>query len=234
MAVRFVDVDVTKVNRGVSPEDLERIAGVERNFGWAGPEFVKSLVESDFHLHPHELRDKVTRAAQGLASEAHDSTFKRAALPFALLLISGEMAKSFGLLPNTTDVAYAVRWAWEQFCQSWESRALRPEEQAIENLQEFVLSRWGSTIHSINRSDADSRSREIEGWYNDDTVYLRSTLIQEACGRILKQRHIGHLLANRDLLTEKEKGRYNVNYVPGVGTVRCYALKRPFFGKAKY
>ena len=100
----------------------------------------------------------------------------------------------------------------------------------MEYLREFVLSRWGSTFVRI-QPGSDPRTREIEGWFDDRTVYVRSTLIQTACGRTLKKQHIGRLLAEKGLLAENEPGRHTVRYVPGVGNVRCYAIKRSFFGK---
>jgi len=36
----------------------------------------------------------------------------RAATPLALLMIAGELAKKFGLIPSTTAVQNAVNWGW--------------------------------------------------------------------------------------------------------------------------
>ena len=113
MAVRIVDVDVTDVNRQVDPETLRAINEIGRNYGHAGPAFVRALIAGGLQLQGAALRDRVLKAAHTLAGgETSDSATVRAAVPLALLMIAGEMAKGFGIIPAGVPVKDAVRWAW--------------------------------------------------------------------------------------------------------------------------
>jgi hypothetical protein len=54
----------------------------------------------------------------------------RSALPFALLSVSGDLAKEFEVLPQSVHVEAAVHWAWSGYIASSGARALDPEQQA--------------------------------------------------------------------------------------------------------
>jgi putative DNA primase/helicase len=122
MAVRVPDIDVDGVNRQVDAKTLRAINGVESHYGHAGVAFVDALIENGVHQQPLELRDRVQSAAISLAGGvAADAATTRAATPFALLLIPGEMAKGFGLIPAEAAVEEAVQWAWKM-PRSWTPR----------------------------------------------------------------------------------------------------------------
>ena len=93
MAVRIVDIDVTDTNRAVDMTTLAQIDAIERHYGHAGPAFIRALIEAVVHRQPTVLRDRVLRAARQLAGKDADSAKTRAATPFALLLVAGELAK---------------------------------------------------------------------------------------------------------------------------------------------
>ena len=112
MAVRITDIDVTAVNRAVSQTTFDVIDGIFQNYGHAGPAFLQALVAAGMQRHPDALRERVNRAAGQLAGKGADSARIRAALPFGLLLVAGELAKTFAILPETTAVSTAVQWAW--------------------------------------------------------------------------------------------------------------------------
>src|SRR4051794_20587580 len=118
MAVRIPDIDVTDVNRSVDRETLDKIDGVRRNYGHAGPAFVEALVAEGLHRDPEQIRAGVRRCQDKLAGADAGSAMKRAAEPFAILMIAGEMAQAFDLLPRETDVGSAIRWAWRRFQNS--------------------------------------------------------------------------------------------------------------------
>jgi hypothetical protein len=108
MAVRIVDIDVTGVNRQVDAATLRKIN--DHHYRHAGPIFVRTLIERGGHRQASELRDRILKAATKLAGENADSAIVRAAVPLALLMIAGEVAKSFDLIPAATAVKEAVRW----------------------------------------------------------------------------------------------------------------------------
>ena len=230
MAVRIVDVDTTNVNRTVDAATLERINAIDRHYGHAGPTFVRKLVEAGIHRQPTQLRDRILRAARQLAGETVDSAVIRAAMPFAILFVAGELAKTFDVLPTSTDVNHAVSWAWENFKQSSDSVALTPVEQAIGNIREYTLRRWGVTIKPL-AFEGSTNTREADGWFDDDVIYLTPQAIREATGHVVKERQIGVLLESRDMLAKRDGDHYTIRHIPKLGKVRAYALKRSEFGR---
>jgi hypothetical protein len=83
-------------------------------------------VHRDGHLrNPEELRRQVNRAAGLIAQEAVGTRI-RAATPFALLLVAGELAKALDIIPAAADIRKAVLWAWERYLGSSEAVALEP------------------------------------------------------------------------------------------------------------
>ena len=238
MAVRIVDVDVTGVNRQVGPETLGAINEIDHHYGHAGPAFIRALIASGLHLQGAALRDRVLKAARTIAGGEtkggeKDSALIRAAIPLALLMIAGEMAKGFGVIPASVPVQEAVRWAWRRFTQSSDAAALDPETQAISSLRTWIAERWDVTIKYAHADDGIS-NREAVAWYDGTAVYLPKGRIREAAGSTLKEAQIGALLNGRGLLAAKpEKDRFTVNWVPKVGRVTSYALCREEFGRSQ-
>jgi hypothetical protein len=237
MAVRFPDVDVTDVNRSVPQATLDAMAAIEEHCGHAGPAFVQGLIEHAYHRNPEPLRQIVLKAAQKIAGHAIDSAGIRAATPFGLLLTAGELAKAFCLLPAETKVAEAVQWGWHRFGASSDALALDPPNQVVAALRTWIAERWGVTVKPTEPGadcfgNSRLNNRESVGWYNDDAVYVPTRRIREAAGSSLKEQEIARILDERGLLATHESGRLTVRYVPKVGHVQCYALRRDAFGRS--
>ena len=237
MAVRFPDVDVTDVNRSVPRTTLDAMAAIDGHCGHAGPAFVQGLVTHGYHHNPEPLRQIVLKATHRIAGEKADSAGVRAATPFGLLLTAGELAKAFRLLPAETKVAEAVQWGWQRFGASSDALALDPPAQVVAALRTWIAERWGVTVKPTEPG-ADGfgnprlNNRESVGWYDDDAVYVPTRRIREAAGSSLKEQEIARILDERGLLAAHERGRLTVRYVPKVGHVQCYALRRDAFGRS--
>ncbi|MGC2411976.1 MAG: DUF927 domain-containing protein [Stellaceae bacterium] len=235
MAVRIVDIDVTGINRNVDAETLRHIGEIEHHYGHAGPAFVRAMIKHGLHRQAAELRDRVVKAARALAGgNTADSATVRAATPLALLMVAGEMAKTFGLVPTVIDIRQAVTWAWGRFCQSSDAAALDPETQMIGAIRGWVAERWGVTIKSVD-AESGVNNRETVGWFDDSAIYIPKERIREAAGNALKQVHIGAALNRRGLLVPKsEADRYCVRWVPKVGKISAHALCRSEFGRSEH
>lgn len=230
MAVRIVDVDVTGVDRNVDRETLDLIDQVTRNYGHAGPAFVRAMIAHGLHRQPTTLRARIMTAGHEITGDSVDSAKVRASIPFALLLIAGELGKALGIIPECAAITDAVNWAWNRFQQSTESLALDPEAQAVANLHLYVAAGWDVTIKSI---EPGGGYREAVGWYDKTAVYIPKERMQEATGNALKNSHIGPVLDRRGFLAKRpERDRYCVGWVPKVGSVTCYALSRSEFGRS--
>ena len=237
LAVRIPDVDVTLINRQVDAATLTAIAGIHQNYGHAGPAFVAGLIQSGTCRSLERLREAVSLSAREIAGQGSDSARIRAAQPFALLLVAGELAKSFELIPATTDIRGMVSWAWQRFETSSDAAALNPEEQAINNIRTYIAERWDVTVKSIETTaetqDGARRinNRESAGWYDASTVYLPTGRIREAAGNILKERQIVRVLDERGYLARRQdERRAAVRWIPNIGAMNAYALTRQAFG----
>jgi hypothetical protein len=149
MAVRIADVDVTSVNAAVDGDTLTAIGDIDQHFGHAGPAFVRALIADGVYHQPERLREHVLSAARRLAGNATSAAMIRAATPFAVLLVAGELARVAGMVPSSACVGEAVHWAWERFTLSSDALALDPAEQAIGQLQLWLLEHWDVTVKHV-------------------------------------------------------------------------------------
>jgi hypothetical protein len=235
-SVRFADVDCSEVNRKVPQETIAAIRGIFQHFGEAGPEFIRRFKAAGQHRDSDTLRSRILTRADQLARGENQGDFpgvqSRSALPFALLSVSGDLAKEFEVLPRSVDVEGAVHWAWNGYIASSGARALDPEQQAEETLRRWVAERRGITIKTI--SGWPRNNRDAVAWTDGETgaLYLPGDRVVEACGGGLSERAIGRMLNERGLLARSRGDRLTVNYVPQIGHVRCYALKLDEFAPA--
>ncbi|MEM7238294.1 MAG: DUF927 domain-containing protein [Pseudomonadota bacterium] len=228
MAVRIADVDVSAVNRSVNAETLDRITGVERHYGHAGPKLVEALVGTGTPNRAIELRNQVLRFARQLAGTDSESAKIRAAYPFAILAIAGKLARQCSILPPGTDIGQAVDWAWQSFQSSNDSRALSPDDRSVEQLREFIARRWCVSIRPLS---PENRIREAEGWYDDNAVYLPTSVAAKATGGTQKGQQLGSILKTKGLLYQFDLNRSTVQWTPGYGRIRSFAFKRSEFGR---
>jgi len=115
------------------------------------------------HLQASALRDRILKAAEVIAASPDGATV-RAAIPFALLLVAGEMAVRFELITAGTPVKEAVQWAWERFKRSSDAAALDPDAQTIANIHRWIAERWDVTLRSGSRSRSGSRGGVLAAW----------------------------------------------------------------------
>ncbi|TXN73422.1 DUF927 domain-containing protein [Methylobacterium sp. WL6] len=231
MAARIPDIDISGVDRAVDHAVMAKIQAVDRNFGHAGPAFVKAMIEAGIHQQAQTIRAGINTTASKIAGEGADGAMVRAASPFAILLTAGRMARQFELLPAAMDIDGAIRWAWARFQKSTDAVALDPETQAVTNLRAWVAERWGSDIQATEPEEGTrAANRNALGWYDDEAVYIPAHRIVEAAGGTLKEIEIGRALKAQGLIRKtKDEDCFFVAYVPRVGKVKAYALRRDEF-----
>jgi hypothetical protein len=161
-------------------------------------------------------------------------------MPLAVLFVAGSLAKRFGILDESVPIAKAVSWAWNQFAQSSVAQALSPRDQALANLRQWIAERWDTTIKQISQAaDRGSRTlpmnnRETLGWYDDDTIYLPVRRAREAAGSSITERDLAAYLASQKLLSRRQDNRrIAIRYIPHIGKIDAYALKRTEFGPTR-
>jgi hypothetical protein len=183
----------------------------------------RTMVDGDANDEPGNAND------DDLPDRNAYGAMTRAALPLAVLAAAGELARQFGLIPAETPVTRAVQWAWNRFKESSGAEILQPEEQAIANLRGRIFERWDVTVKSLDRER--DNNRETLGWYDENAVYIPRKQIFEACGKIIKESHIGAMLHRREILhaTDSDR-RFTRKWVPGLAKNIVYALIFEEFG----
>ena len=252
MAVRFPDVDCSDVDATVPKESLAKIAGIYHHFGHIGVPYITALRADGFDREPGtgELRSRILTAAEKIAGDGTDSARRRAALPFALILVCGGLAQHYGLLPATARIREAVSWGWRRYSSSVEAEALDPETQALENLRRWIAEHWDVAIKPTNGFYVDARdadeddedatthrpqvltyrnSRDAFGWYDDEAIYIPTARLTEAIGAVLSRNTFVEVLEHHKLLQRRGPDRASIRNVPKVCKVDVYALKREAF-----
>jgi hypothetical protein len=173
---RYPDLNVTAGAR-VSGEIIDRMKLVQRNYGHAGPVFVRWLIDRGWHNKGHELSKRVDAAADilvadGLADDAAvNPAQKEAAKVFALPQIAGELACEAGLLPDADKVRAAILTAWQTFRASDEGKATEGEASMLDGFRSWFAGADG--VHLTDASDPDARLyRERWGWTTDTHIIL--------------------------------------------------------------
>jgi hypothetical protein len=189
------------------------------------------LVANGLHREPDLLKERIVVVARALAGADADSAKIRAATPFAFLAVGGALAQKFGILPIEADIRGAIRWAWRRFFDSPDALALAPDKQAVINIRRYIAERWDVSIKAVEPKTGIN-SREAVGWYDDDTVYLPTDRVAEAAGGILKERRIAAVLDQKGHLSRRgDKTRIAIRWIPKIGHIDCYALRRSEFGR---
>lgn len=229
-AVRVADIDVSDINRMLDAATFAKIDGILKNYGHAGPAFVRALVAAGTHERADDVRGGINTLADRLAGPNADSATRRAARPFAILVMAGGMAQQYGLLPTGTAVQDAVRWAWGKFTKSSDAVALDPTALAIGNIRTWVAERWRTSLHGIHAEEKPTR--DAVGWWDDDAVYLTPDRLIEAAGGTLKEAVVAKALSEAGMLAKSKGDRHLFcSWVPKVGKLKVYALSRDHFGR---
>jgi hypothetical protein len=231
MAARVPDVDVTGVNSHVAPETIDALKQIFTHYGHAGPAFVCALVANGLHKEPDLLNERIKATARALAGAGADSAKIRAATPFAFLAVGGALAKQFGILPIEADIGGAIQWAWKRFSDSADALALAPDRQVVVNIRQYIAERWDVTIKTVEPKTGIN-NREAVGWYDNYIVYLPTNRVAEAAGGVLKEQRIAAVLDQGGHLSRRgDTTRIAIRYVPKIGRIDCYALRRSEFGR---
>ena len=228
MSVRFSDIDVTEINSHVEKGTIiEIIAGVQSNFGCAGPAFCKALIKSGLHLKTDDLRYRLQETAKKLIGHDSDGTLERAATPLALIQMAGEMAQEYGVLPQY-DLAAAVQWAWRRYLTSADAASLDPDENCIDALRTWIARNWEVSLKDLFANYP--AHRQADGWFDKECIYILADNIVDAVDIGLKRMEIARILERNGLLKHTDGDRKTYRRMPGMPGVTVFALDRTKMG----
>jgi hypothetical protein len=221
---RYPDVNVTAGAR-VSAEVMTEIEGVHRNYGHAGPAFVRWLIAGGWHRKGHDLRQRIGEAADKLAGAGSIPAEREAAKVFALVQIAGELASEAGLLPDADKVRAAVLTAWQTFRGSDEGKATEGEASLLDGFRSWFAGADG--VYLTDASDPDARLyRERWGWTTDqyiiliaDKIDMRAMKLSGTVDGLLKA------LRDADALIMSGMNRKHTNLPPECGGGRVTNIR---------
>lgn len=237
MAARFADISVDQVNAKVGAEVFERMAGIDRNYGHAGPMFVRALIEDGVHRDPQKLLASIGAVTQKLSGEDALGTKVRIAKPFALLSVACDLAIHYGVLPDHTGFHEAVLWAWTQYGQSSAAEALNVQDRAVQGLRLYMQTQWDVTVQHVDArpggtGDERKPNREAVAWYDDHSIYVPPKHLGDIVQGAMTPQALGRYLDKKGFLTRRGgERRIALDNVPGLGKGQYYALKRSEFGR---
>ena len=150
---------------------MTKIESIQRNYGHAGPAFVRWLIANDLHKNGSDLRKRIGAAADVLAGAKAIPAQREAAKVFALVQIAGELACEANLLPDADKVRAAILTAWQTFKGSDEGKATEGEASMLDGFRSWFAGADG--VYLTDASDLDARIyRERWGWTTDSHIIL--------------------------------------------------------------
>jgi putative DNA primase/helicase len=236
-AVRLLDIPSTDpltgqgiiVNTHGAPNPASFVDTLKRScsthYGWAGPAFIKALVNEGLPAVRAELQAALDETVRALTPPGASAEVQRAVKRFALIAVAGEKAASLGILPWTQ--GEAVRATKIIFGRYLAARGGvgSDTERAVEQVRAFLLAHGSSRFRDLDNDD-NVRVVNLAGYrdVNKNVFYLTPQGFKEACrghGVI----DVARLLAARGLLQGRDPEHLTVREtVRGVGRTRLYAV----------
>jgi hypothetical protein len=185
------------------------------NYGWAGPEFVRTLMD----ISEESLREAIEAKTKFYMDKTNVPTIRRAARQFGILATCGDILALAGVVDEKrVNLQACVDWAWETWTGNFDIEKLSPVEYSIEALKTWLQTNPGKVKNVL---DAEASNQEVLAYHDADTVYLlKSSLtkipgIQSDLNTLMKE------LDNKELLQWQGKNRLHT-YIPKVGESRTH------------
>lgn len=222
--LRYLDMDVSGFNDKVPSETISAIyAYFLANFGVAGPEFVRRLIEDRWLNRVDELAAIRREYTNKLTDGDQSGVLTRGADVLSLVWLAAYLADKWSITPEGyfEAVESAISVFWNQFRNS---AVVKSDASVIDSIRSWVNAKWGRGIIDVTMGDA-SGARDIEAWYNDEYIFVPVRNLTAAAGNVVREREIVRTLKGDGLISFEDK-RYTFKYVPNVGEEKHYRLLR--------
>lgn len=160
LSVRFPTINVSDGNT-VSSEVVAKVESCHKHFGHAGPAFIHWLISEGYVANPAPLKERHNKLVQMIVGKNAGQQITRAARVFALVALSGELAKEAGLIDF--DALPHVKEAFKTFRATDEARAFTGGGGAVDEFRSFLASQMGVGIVPVEDATAE-RNRTVIGW----------------------------------------------------------------------
>lgn len=222
MVLRLIDQNL---NRFLPSLPLDEVKGFEdavsRYYGTAGPEFVRRIMGMD------DLRARFDAHVSALY-DGDDARIERAAGSYAQLMLAGEI---MGI--DTTVVVEA----WGAWLEEVKASNVTDDHVGIaRRIVDFVDERLNSSIIRIGSKHEDGyedddedevsergySSRDRDGWYDADNIYLTARCLDKLLGGFDKTTFC-EVMVERGAMVKPQKDRW-VGYIPRMAQPRRQAF----------
>lgn len=251
-AVRMLDIPATDQRFGAfdqlhGAQTPSRFADRLRqasddHFGWAGPAFVRWLIEdidgarSDAQQRVGLFQDRALRHLSRGGST--DPQVSRALHRIALVAAAGDIATDIGLTGwprgEAEQAALAVSRLW--YANRGGGRSLE-ESETLARVRGFIARHGAGRFELLGQTDADGKRnpavRNRAGWHDPvaGVFYIQSDVWREEVLAGLDPRNAARILADLELLVQCERGSFQARLPREVpDRPRAYAVRAEILG----
>ena len=188
--IRAFDIDMAYLLPNLPLEQVQQFhRNLEAFYGTAGRELIRRLIDID------DLPERHMRALHHLY-DGEDGKIQAAAFAFAILIVVGEIME---IDTSVVDEAF-TQWLTEDVDQ-----ALDDCFQCAETMLDFIEAKKGVTIRKLIQEDEldpefddeaeeTPSSRDRDGWYEGDDIYLRAAVAGKFADGIKRERFYDWLI----------------------------------------
>ena len=235
-AVRLLDVPATDplTGQGIIAEGSDKAnlaAFVDRlkescaaHYGWAGPAFIKALIDQGLEQVSDELRAAWTVSAETFTPTDASPEVQRAVKRFAVVAVAGEKAVSLGILPwKPGEAVGCTRLLLARYLAA-RGGAGTELEQGVECVKAFLHAHGSSRLRDLSREE--DRIFSLAGYRDsrNEFFYLTPAGFKEACGGH-DPKEVARLLHARGWLDAPDRNHFKRRVrIPGMGRPWLYAI----------
>ena len=135
-----------------------------RNYGVAGPEFLRRLLKEDLEALARHLRAAIDEFVADNIPQGSDGQVIRAAQRLGLIGAAGEIARAYGIVPWSEGAAFdAAAWALERWIENRGGTDAAEARHAVEQVRRFFEAHGKSRFEPID-DDNHSIVYNRAGW----------------------------------------------------------------------
>lgn len=192
-----------------------------KHYGLAGPAFLYRLM-NDKRDFPAQL-DKYL---QPFNSDAKTNLEKRAAMVFAIIALTGEIAIEYGILPWEETYAWDAALIAFQRWQTFSGPGQTEDTQILQAISDFIA-RHGDSRFSPHREHEDKPVPNRAGWYKDTDqgrVYMFFPAALNEAGAGFERSRIVEALRRAKWIVESDLGRATKKSRTAAGSKNLYFI----------
>lgn len=186
LARRLVDIRLIKSDSHDKDMDGVKILvkALNQNGGFAGPRFVRHLIESGLSEDRDAIAKKLEAATSVLMKGVETPGMKDASTFFAYVHVCADIAEEAGLMSAASRerCQKAVMTYWRRFLGTTEAQALAPSKSAVEGFKLAIVSRMKTRALPIG-AELDEEMKKSGGhtlfWYDEKRFVIPRAYLAE-------------------------------------------------------